>query len=41
MALNGIQFFKLTQKKNGKECGCRKCMAFPMKVEKGAMPLEQ
>lgn len=28
MALNGIQIFKLTPKKNCKECGCPTCMAF-------------
>ena len=28
MALNGIQIFKLTPKKNCKECGCLTCMAF-------------
>ena len=27
MALNGIQIFKLTPKKNCKECGCPTCMA--------------
>ena len=32
MALNGIQIFKLTPKKNCKECGCPTCMAFSMKV---------
>ena len=26
MALNGIQIFKLTPKKNCKECGCPTCM---------------
>ena len=37
MALNGIQIFKLTPKKNCKECGCPTCMAFSMKVAQGAM----
>lgn len=32
MALNGIQIFKLTPKKNCKECGCPTCMAFSMKA---------
>ena len=37
MALNGIQIFKLTPKKNCKECGCPTCMAFSMKVAQGAL----
>ena len=37
MALNGIQIFKLTPKKNCKECGCPTCMAFSMKVASGAV----
>ena len=41
MALNGIQIFKLTPKKNCKECGCPTCMAFSMKVARGAMKIEQ
>jgi acetyl-CoA decarbonylase/synthase complex subunit gamma len=41
MALNGIQIFKLTHKKNCKECGCPTCMAFSMKVAQGAMKIEQ
>ena len=40
MALNGIQIFKLTPKKNCKECGCPTCMAFSMKVAQGAMKIE-
>ena len=32
MALSGIQIFKMTPKKNCKECGCPTCMAFSMKV---------
>ena len=32
MALTGIQIFKMTPKKNCKECGCPTCMAFAMKV---------
>ena len=41
MALTGLQIFKLTQKKNCKECGCPTCMAFSMKVAQGAMKIEQ
>ena len=40
MALNGIQIFKLTPKKNCKKCGCPTCMAFSMKVAQGAMKIE-
>ena len=36
MALTGIQIFKMTPKKNCKECGCPTCMAFSMKVAQGA-----
>ncbi len=39
MALNGIQIFKLTPKKNCKECGCPTCMAFSMKVAQGALDI--
>ena len=39
MALNGIQIFKLTPKKNCKECGCPTCMAFSMKVAQGAVDI--
>ena len=41
MALNGIAIFKLTPKKNCKECGCPTCMAFSMKVAQGAMTIDQ
>ena len=41
MALNGIQIFKLTPKKNCKECGCPTCMAFSMKVAQGALELSK
>ena len=41
MALTGIQIFKLTPKKNCKECGCPTCMAFSMKVAQGAMTIDQ
>lgn len=37
MALTGIQIFKLTPKKNCKECGCPTCMAFSMKVAQGSV----
>lgn len=39
MALTGIQIFKMTPKKNCKECGCPTCMAFSMKVAQGAMDI--
>ena len=32
MALKGLDIFKLSPKKNCKECGCPTCMAFSMKV---------
>ena len=41
MALNGIQIFKLTPKKNCKECGSPTCMAFAMKVAQGAVELSK
>ncbi|QNM05869.1 acetyl-CoA decarbonylase/synthase complex subunit gamma [Qiania dongpingensis] len=41
MALKGLDIFKLTPKKNCKECGCPTCMAFSMKVASGAMKIEQ
>lgn len=37
MGLTGIQIFKMTPKKNCKECGCPTCMAFAMKVAQGAL----
>lgn len=40
MALSGIQIFKLTPKKNCKDCGCPTCMAFSMKVAQGAKKIE-
>lgn len=40
MALTGIDIFKVTPKKNCKECGAPTCMAFAMKVAQGAMTLE-
>lgn len=39
MALTGIQIFKMTPKKNCKECGSPTCMAFSMKVAQGAMDI--
>ncbi len=41
MGLSGIQIFKMTPKKNCKECGCPTCMAFSMKVAQGAMEISQ
>ena len=41
MGLSGIQIFKMTPKKNCKECGCPTCMAFSMKVVQGAMDISQ
>ena len=37
MALKGLDIFKLSPKKNCKECGCPTCMAFSMKVAQGAV----
>ena len=41
MALKGIDIFKMSPKKNCKECGVPTCMAFSMKVAQGAMKIEQ
>ena len=41
MALKGLDIFKLTPKKNCKECGCPTCMAFSMKVAQGALGIEK
>lgn len=41
MALKGIDIFKMSPKKNCKECGCPTCMAFSMKVAQGALPLDK
>ncbi len=41
MALKGLDIFKLTPKKNCKECGSPTCMAFSMKVAQGAVSIEQ
>ena len=37
MALKGLDIFKLSPKKNCKECGSPTCMAFCMKVAQGAV----
>ena len=37
MALKALDIFKLTPKKNCKECGFPTCMAFSMKVASGAV----
>ena len=39
MALKGLDIFKLSPKKNCKECGSPTCMAFCMKVAQGAVEL--
>jgi acetyl-CoA decarbonylase/synthase complex subunit gamma len=41
MALKGLDIFKLSPKKNCKECGCPTCMAFSMKVAQGAIELSK
>ncbi len=40
MALTGLDIFKLSPKKNCKECGCPTCMAFSMKVAQGAVSID-
>ncbi len=39
MAVKGLDIFKLSPKKNCKECGSPTCMAFCMKVAQGAVPI--
>ena len=39
MAVKGLDIFKLSPKKNCKECGSPTCMAFCMKVAQGAGPI--
>lgn len=39
MALTGLDIFKLTPKKNCKECGFPTCLAFAMKVATGAVEI--
>ena len=41
MALKGLDIFKMSPKKNCKECGCPTCMAFCMKVAQGALPIDK
>ena len=41
MALKGLDIFKLSPKKNCKECGCPTCMAFSMKVAQGAVSIDK
>lgn len=41
MALKGLDIFKLSPKKNCKECGCPTCMSFCMKVAQGSAALEK
>ena len=41
MALKGLDIFKLSPKKNCKECGSPTCMAFCMKVAQGAIPIDK
>ena len=41
MALKGLDIFKLSPKKNCKECGNPTCMAFCMKVAQGAISIDK
>ena len=41
MAVKGLDIFKLSPKKNCKECGVPTCMAFCMKVAQGAVPIDK
>ena len=41
MAVKGLDIFKLTPKKNCKECGFPTCMAFSMKVASGVAELDK
>ena len=41
MALKGLDIFKLSPKKNCKECGSPTCMSFCMKVAQGAVALDK
>ena len=41
MAMKGLDIFKLSPKKNCKECGSPTCMAFCMKVAQGAVSLDK
>ncbi|MCD7841538.1 MAG: acetyl-CoA synthase subunit gamma, partial [Lachnospiraceae bacterium] len=40
MALKGLDIFKLSPKKNCKECGSPTCMAFSMKVAQGSASID-
>ncbi len=40
MALKGLDIFKISPKKNCKECGSPTCMAFSMKVAQGAVSID-
>lgn len=41
MGLTGLDIFKLTPKKNCKDCGFPTCLAFSMKVASGAVEIEK
>lgn len=41
MALTGLDIFKLTPKKNCKDCGFPTCLAFSMKVAAGAVEIQK
>ena len=41
MAIKGLDIFKLSPKTNCKECGNPTCMAFAMKVARGAVSIDQ
>ncbi len=41
MAMKGLDIFKLSPKKNCKECGSPTCMAFCMKVAQGAIAIDK
>lgn len=41
MALKGLDIFKLSPKKNCKECGSPTCMAFSMKVAQGSVSIDK
>ena len=41
MALKGLDIFKMSPKKNCKECGSHTCMAFCMKVAQGAVSIDK
>ena len=41
MAMKGLDIFKISPKKNCKECGSPTCMAFCMKVAQGAVSIDK